>query len=41
LKELEDEHCVVDVALTRAKNRCGLLAEDLTLDIEIDELPAG
>jgi DNA helicase-2/ATP-dependent DNA helicase PcrA len=32
LKALDDESCVIYVALTRAKERCGLLAEDPTLD---------
>lgn len=37
LRELEDDDCVVYVALTRAKERCGLLAGDLTLDVDNED----
>lgn len=37
LREFEDDDCVVYVALTRAKERCGLLAAELTLDLDADD----
>lgn len=40
LKELDDEHCVVYVALTRAKTHCGLLVGELTLELDEDDDPA-
>lgn len=36
LRALDDEHCVIYVALTRARECCGLLAEDPTLDLSAD-----
>lgn len=37
LRELEDDDCVVYVALTRAKILCGRLTDDLTLEFPRDE----
>lgn len=37
LRELEDDDCVIYVALTRAKQRCGLLTGYLTLDLDADD----
>lgn len=36
LQAQDDEHCVVHFALTRARERSGLLAEDPTLDLSAD-----
>lgn len=41
LRELEDDDCVVYVALTRAKELCGLLAGDLILDSDSEDGGAG
>lgn len=37
LQEDEEEHCIIYVAITRAKVRCGRLGADLQLDIESDD----
>lgn len=37
LRELEDDDCVIYVALTRAKRRCGLLAGPCVLDLDTDQ----
>lgn len=40
LQALDDENCVIYVALTRAENRCVRLGGDAALELEIEE-PAG
>lgn len=37
LRELEDDHCVLYVALTRAEHLCGRLAATATLEIDQDD----
>ena len=39
LRELEEEHCIIYVALTRAKRFCGLLSS--TSELEVDQLQLG
>lgn len=38
MQELEDEHCVVYVALTREQRLCGRLAGDATLELDATDV---
>jgi DNA helicase-2/ATP-dependent DNA helicase PcrA len=41
LQALDDENCVIYVALTRAKNRCVQIGSDEAIQLEIEEPPGG